>query len=194
MNSDDEDAVKEEHGDELTGMYAQGCASLEDARLSEEQAQAQRAAASSQGLRVPPCAPALPAPEPERKPTPANSDDEDWSWMTEDQRRKAEIAKQMMARSTPKKSIQEPTVQEPAKGAPLEIKKATVPPQAPADQPKGAKAPPPKKGQESPETKVSTPMVTRQQAKKTSGAGGSRGVTGSGQTDTCVTKGHPPKT
>jgi hypothetical protein len=48
MNSGDEDAVKEEHGEELTGMYAPGRASLDQARLTEEQAQEQRAAASSQ--------------------------------------------------------------------------------------------------------------------------------------------------
>jgi hypothetical protein len=48
MNSGDEDAVTEEHGDELSGMYAPGCVSLDDARLTEEQAQKQRAAASSQ--------------------------------------------------------------------------------------------------------------------------------------------------
>jgi hypothetical protein len=54
-----------------------------------------------------------------------------------------------------------------------------------------AKASAPRKGQESPETKVSTPIVTRQRA---SGAGGlgSGGV--SGQTGTCVASGSPPKT
>jgi hypothetical protein len=50
----------------------------------------------------------------------------------------------------------------------------------------------PRKGQESPETKVSTPMVTRRQ--ETSRAGGLRSGGGSGQTGTRVAKGNPPKT
>jgi hypothetical protein len=37
-------------------------------------------------------------------------------------------------------------------------------------------------------------MTTRSQAKKASGAGGLRPGVGSGQTDTCVAKGHPSKT
>jgi hypothetical protein len=65
---------------------------------------------------------------------------------------------------------------------------------APADQPKGAKAPPPTKGQESPETKVSHPMETRRQAKEASRAGGLRSGGGSGQTDMCVAQGNPSKT
>jgi hypothetical protein len=60
--------------------------------------------------------------------------------------------------------------------------KAVASQRAPADQPKGAKAPPPTKGQvkgqESPETKVSKPMETRRQA--ASRAGSLRGVDGSG--------------
>jgi hypothetical protein len=176
MNSEDEDAVKENHGEELTGMYAPGCSSLDQARLTEQQAQEQRAAAFS-------------APEPERKPTPGTSDDDDWSWMTEDQRRKAETARRMMEKSSfkallaPAHEIRkpDPVVQAPAAGAPLVIKKAAASPRALADQPKGAKAPPPKKGQESPETKVSKPMVTRSQAKEeASRAGGLRGMAGSG--------------
>jgi hypothetical protein len=51
-----------------------------------------------------------------------------------------------------------------------------------------AKAPTPRKGQESPETKVSHPMVTRQRA---SGAGGLRGVVGSGQTGYVCDKSSP---
>jgi hypothetical protein len=54
-----------------------------------------------------------------------------------------------------------------------------------------AKASTPRKGQESPETKVSTPMVTRQRA---SGAGSLRSGGASGQTGTCVAQGNPPKT
>jgi hypothetical protein len=50
--------------------------------------------------------------------------------------------------------------------------------------------PKPVKGQESPETKVSTPMVTRSQASR---AGSLRSGGGSGQTDTCVAKATLPK-
>jgi hypothetical protein len=46
-------------------------------------------------------------------------------------------------------------------------------------------------GQESPVAKATHPMSTRGKA---SGAGGLRGVVGSGQTDTCVASGHPSKT
>jgi hypothetical protein len=70
--------------------------------------------------------------------------------------------------------------------------KAAASPRAPADQPKGAKAPPPPKGQESPVAKATQPrMQTRSQASR---AGGLRPGGGSGQTDTCVAQGHPSKT
>jgi hypothetical protein len=138
-------------------------------------------------------------------------------WMDEKQRRKAELATQHLAKNPviprsssspsmdapPKKSM-EPTVQAPAKGAPLEITKVTAVPavgiskertraaastRAPADQPKGAEAPPRKK-----ETQVSPPMETRAR-KKASRAGGLRGVDGLGQTEIGVDhKGPPSKT
>jgi hypothetical protein len=113
----------------------------------------------------------------------------------------------------PKKSV-DPKVQAPAKGAPLDIKKATPAPQAPADQPTGAKAPSQGKAQgtkrqtarqqsaaplsspaqASSGTSVPTPMETRAR-KKASGAGGLRGVTGSRQTGTGVDHEGPlPKT
>jgi hypothetical protein len=61
MNSDDEDALKDEHGEELPGMYAPGCTSLDQVKLSAEQAQAQRA-----GTKGPP-----------RSQTPVGSSDDD---------------------------------------------------------------------------------------------------------------------
>jgi hypothetical protein len=119
----------------------------------------------------------LPKAEPERQPTPltspGNSEDEG---MSGDQRRQVEKAKRMAARSAPKR--------------------AAASPRAPADQPTGAKGPPPTKGQvkgqESPETKVSKPMETRRQA--ASRAGGLRSGGGSGQKDTSVSRGNPSKT
>jgi predicted RNase H-like HicB family nuclease len=52
MNSDDEDATKEEHGDELTGVYTQG-STLESAKMTQAQVAAQKAAAEAQ-KRIPP--------------------------------------------------------------------------------------------------------------------------------------------
>jgi hypothetical protein len=71
------------------------------------------------------------------------------------------------------------------------VPKAAASQRAPADQPTGAKAPAPTKGQESPEAKASHPMVTRKTASR---AGSSRSGGGSGQTDTCVAQGNPSKT
>jgi hypothetical protein len=53
MNSDEEDAGKEEHGDDLKGVYAPGCSSLDQARMTQAQVAAQKAAAQAQ-KRVPP--------------------------------------------------------------------------------------------------------------------------------------------
>jgi hypothetical protein len=176
------------------------------------------------------------SPEPERKPTPlgtpVNSDEEDMSY---DQKRAAKLGKKMAGKSIPRSSSSpgfdapprksvEPTVQAPAKGAPLEITKVTAVPavgiskqrtkavasQAPADQPKEAKASTRTKGQAmgqvdhqpmvSPGTKVPLPMVDHppmvtRARKKASGAGGLRGVDGLGQTEIGVDhKGPPSKT
>jgi hypothetical protein len=82
MRSDDEDALKDEHGEELTGGYAPGCASLEQARMTPEQAAAQRAAfASSESSTY---SSAMGYVVPSRQPTPrsqtpvtGSSDDDD---------------------------------------------------------------------------------------------------------------------
>jgi hypothetical protein len=75
---------------------------------------------------------------------------------------------------------------------PPSVMKAASSQGEPADQPKGAKAPPPTKGQQVPkQPKAGHPMATR----KGSRAGGFRpGVGGSGQTDTCVASSHPSYT
>jgi hypothetical protein len=192
-NSSDEDDPKMKP-DELSGMYTAEMDPKAGPRvLPQSQVAYQRAVgrACKEQLSL-----ASPAPEPERKPTPltspANSDDEE---MSEDQRRHLKTAKKMADRGAKKPAPKaDPEVKAPATGPPLKIMKSAAPQRAPADQPTGAKAPPPKKGQESPETKVSVPMVTRQQEKQASGAGGLRPGGGSGQKDTRVTKGHPSKT
>jgi hypothetical protein len=91
---------------------------------------------------------------------------------------------------TRSRAVAEPSVQALAVGKPMQIMKAAASPRAPADQPKGAKAPPPKKGQESPETKVSHPMATRKK-RQASGAGGLRGVVRSGSTGYVCDKSSP---
>jgi hypothetical protein len=53
MNSGDEDAKKDDHGDDITDGYAPGCASLDQARISEAQAQMLRAAAQSSQMMIP---------------------------------------------------------------------------------------------------------------------------------------------
>jgi hypothetical protein len=73
--------------------------------------------------------------------------------------------------------------------------KAAAPQRAPAGQPKGAKAPPSTKGQgqgqESPVAKATHPMASR--TRSASGAGGLRGVDGSGQTQGCGHVSPPSK-
>jgi hypothetical protein len=166
-------------------------------------------------------------PDPPRPNSPYCPEGEDWSWMNPNQLKLAEAAARAHAEGrigsaapprspsspslgTPPKKSTEPIVQAPAKGAPLDIKKATPAPQAPADQPSGAKAPSQGKaqgtkrqaarqqstGQTSSPAQVSPgtsvpPMETRAR-KKASGAGGLRGVTGSGQTGTGVDHEGPP--
>jgi hypothetical protein len=172
-NSSDEDDPKMKP-DELTGMYtAEMDPKAGPKTLSQAEAARQRAAGRAWKDQVSLSKPketplALPAPEQERKPTPltspVNSDDEG---MSEDQRRKVETAKRMSAR-------------------------AAASPRVPADQPKGAKAPPPTKGQESSGTKVPQPIETR--TRRRAGAGGLRSGGGLGPTDTCVDLFNPSKT
>jgi hypothetical protein len=213
IRSDEEDAIspKEAEPDEEHGMYAPGCTSLDQAKMTEEQAQAQGARAKvpprsqtpvgssddddpnvedliwsqtrhywrpnknkKPTVAAPAQAPApISEPEPVRQPTPLtspmNSEDEG---MSEDQRRMVERAKKMAARGVPR-SESAPNAKSPKKTAATQ--------KAPAPQPiPEAKASTPRKGQESPETKVSHPMQTRGQ--EASGAGGLRGVVGSGST------------
>jgi hypothetical protein len=103
-----------------------------------------------------------------RPPTPMNSDNEDLGKVTSG------------APGTRSRAVPEPPRPDSANHA-VETK-AAASQQAPAVQPKRAKAPPPikgqVKGQESPETKASHPMAKR--TRSASGAGSLRGVDGSG--------------
>jgi hypothetical protein len=134
-----------------------------------------------------------------------NSDDDEP--MSFDQQRASNLGKKMSQRGVPRcpsapgtrqatsgapgtrsRAVPDPPMPDPV------VPKAAASQRAPADQSTGAKAPPPTKGQvkgqESPVAKATHPMQTRQRA---SGAGGLRGVDGSGQTQGC---GHasPPST
>jgi hypothetical protein len=163
---------------------------------------------------------------PESEPVAPRSESPVEPWMNEKQRKLAEVAARKLAETpaTPRSAIRTPEypgpdIQPPAKAAPLKIVKASAVisadlpgglkkavtdtkaaafPQAPADQPTGAKAPTRKKGQvkgqESPGTQVPPPMETRAR-KKASVAGGLRGADGLGQTEIGVDhKGPPSKT
>jgi hypothetical protein len=204
----DEDAAEDVEADKELGMYTSEMDPiLGPKKLSQQEVATQRASAnamklsqsggfSTSSLSV--SSDFTGSLGSTRQPTPANSDDEE---MTEDQKRAANQGKKRAAKSAPKsappnkkaevgtsgtrsRAVPDPTL-------PTQVSKAVAPPVAPADQPKGAKAPPQTKGQESPEAKASHPMQTRMRA---SGAGGLRPGGGSGQTDTCVAQGNPSKT
>jgi hypothetical protein len=214
MNSEDEDAVKDDHGDELTGVYAPRCASLDQARLTAEQAAAQRASSFEAAPREPPRS---------RSPAYHSSDDDDlsrpeWVWsqrLGHVRKNKAwvkRLAESAMALPAPKpqkalpapESERQPTPEsfdmedqgemtdDQKRCARIGKKKATATRKASAVQPvPEAKASKPVTGQESPETKVSKPMRTRRQAKEASGAGSLRGVVGSGSTGYVCDKSSP---
>jgi hypothetical protein len=222
MNSDDEDSKKDEHGDELTGTFV-GCSSLEQARITEQQAQDQLAAFTGSLVLTPP--------ESDRPKSPTG---EDWSWRSPKELKLAQTAVRSLALSAapPRPAIRlesDPEIQAPVKAPPLEIVKATAipaaelpkglkaaasqatetsstvkrktkaaaPSQAPADQPKETKVSTRKKGQEkgqeSPGTKVPPPMQTRAQARDASGAGGLRGVDGSGSIEAVCGSSSPAR-
>jgi hypothetical protein len=145
-----------------------------------------------------------------RQATPLNSDDDEF--MSYDQQRALNLGKKMSQKSVPR-CPSTPGLRKATGGAPgtrLEaapeslmpdsVKQAVEPKaaasqRAPEDQPKGAKAPPPTKGQakgqESPVAKATHPMAQR--TRRASGAGGLRGVDGSGQTQGCGHVSPPSK-
>jgi hypothetical protein len=199
MNSDEEDAFKDEHGDVLEGMYTAGMDPLTGpVKLTQAQVAAQKAAAL-----------ALPR---SQTPVSGSSDDDDpngsefvWSQTKSCMRRNKNFRKAATADS--KASVPPPVVVPKPQPAPVSIPadppspkgkrpvtKAGASQKAPAVQKPlpEAKASKPVKGQESPEAKASKPMETRGRA--ASRAGGLRLVGGSGKTGTCVASGNPSKT
>jgi hypothetical protein len=204
MNSDEEDALKEEHGDVLGGMYTKGIDPQKGpVKLTQAQVAAQKAAAR-----------ALPR---SQTPVSGSSDDDDpsgpefvWSQTKSCMRKNKHFRKS--ATADPKTSVPPPvdvprSQPVPAVSSPVSapadppspkgkkpVTKAAASQKAPAAQKPvpEARASKPVKGQESPEAKASKPMKTRRQA--ASRAGGLRSVGGSGLTGTCVASGNPPKT
>jgi hypothetical protein len=170
--------------DKLTGMYTAGMDPKKGAiKLTKRQVAAQKAAAVASR-------PPAPEPGPEPQPTPKSSDTEHKSLVEGAKKRLAVPQSPSADGQEGKPATRSRAVAGPSTGKKASGKKASTRTADPT-QPTGAKAPPPTKGQESPETKVSTPMVTRNQASR---AGGLRPGGGSGQTDTCVAQGNPSKT
>jgi hypothetical protein len=122
MNSDDEDAKEDDNGEELTGVYANGCSSLAESRMSEQLAQEVRLSATfATALPAPSSVPFPTYPSDElpsqsegsdqwimssedisplisRQSTPMNSDDDE-SWMNPIQKKQANLARKMAERS-----------------------------------------------------------------------------------------------
>jgi hypothetical protein len=205
MNSDDEDAIEDVKPDEELNMYTAGMDPTKGpVLLSQRQVAAQKGGAAALAQQQA----AEKAPPRSQTSVSGSSDDDDpngpeliWSqskhfWRPNKNCRKAATAepqRQPAPSGMPVNSASQakgPSRPPTPVGAPTETTntapKAAAPQKAPAEPKptKGAKAshPTPPKGQESPETKVSTPMETRRQAKEASGAGGLRGVVGSGST------------
>jgi hypothetical protein len=197
MNADEEDAAKEEHGDELTGMYTPGV-TLESAKMTQAQVAAQKAAAQAQ-KKIPPDS---------QSPVGGSSDDDDparadeWIWsQTKGCMRRNKFYKAPTATASPEKVTSSPS----PKSSLASIKVPHRPPtpvNIPTDPPSPKSRKPTKKAaasQKAPavqkpvlEAKASNPMETRRQA--ASRAGGLRSVGSSGQAGTCVASGNPPKT
>jgi hypothetical protein len=196
MNSDEEDAIKEEHGDELTGVYTPG-PTLESAKMTQVQVAAQRAAAQVQG-RAPPRS---------QSPVGGSSDDDDparadeWIWsQTKGCLCRNKFYKAPATTASPEKVASTPPPASPP--APTKVpSRPPTPASVPADPPSPKGKKPVTKAAASqkapaaqkpvPEAKASTPMETRKTASR---AESLRSVGGSGQTGTCVAKGNPPKT
>jgi hypothetical protein len=212
MRSDEEDALKDEHGEELTGMYAPGCISLEQAKMTPEQAAEQRAALAS---GEPPSSPPetgtiVPFREPisrSQTPVTGSSDDDDpngpgtiWSpsrgIFRQNKNRKVPAAPQKALPGPEMKALLAPepmkALPAPTKGENVTQKKSVPPPQpVSAPKPKGT-AQRTSRPKPTTEAQASKPMETRKQA--ASRAGSLRSGGGSGQTDTCVAQGNPSKT
>jgi hypothetical protein len=208
MNSDDDDALEEEHGDKLTGT----CTPKMDpkrgpVRISQHEAARQRAAAQAmKEVKVPPRS---------QSPVGGSSDEDEptgseWIWsqtkgcMRKNKHFRAQTAtadskfEDQPAKSTnpfiprPSTPVESPslvaTVNVPLDTLPVltKGKKSGV---SSVRAKKGAG----KKAANGPaDSEATQPMVTPQRASRAGSL--RRGVGGSGQTDTCVASSHPSKT
>jgi hypothetical protein len=189
MNSDEEDALKEEHGEVLEGVYTAGIDPKKGpVKFTQAQVAAQKAATQ-----------ALPR---SQTPVSGSSDDDDpngsehiWS-QTNGCMHKNKHFRVPAATASPEKVISTPP--------PTSSSIPAVPPKpvsVPADPPSPKSKKPAKKAAASrkapadqkpvPEAKASKSMETRKPA--ASRAGSLRPVGGSGQKDTCVAQGNPSK-
>jgi hypothetical protein len=178
MNSDEEDALKEEHGDEI----ADGCTSDMDPRkgpvkLTRAQVAAQKVAAHA--LKVPPRS---------QSPVCGSSDDDDpngpkhiWSQTKGCLRRNKHFSKPAATVTQKMETRPPPAISAPGLKAAASQKAPAEP--KPVPEAKGSKP--------VPEPKGSKPTTTQKTASR---AGGLRSMGGSGQTGTCVARGNPSKT
>jgi hypothetical protein len=170
MNSDDEESLKEEHGEVLTGMYVGGV--KQPIILSQSEAARQRAIATAiKGLQGSPWAQSSASPSSVR----------------------VEASGSDLSRSSSSSRFPDPSTARPeveTSGPHNSPKSASAPQKGKGGTKKGSKG---SKAVTRPadDSESSPPMLTR---RKASGAGGLRPAVGSGQTDTCVPQGHPSKT
>jgi hypothetical protein len=178
MNSDEDDAPKEEHGEVLTGMYTSEMGpNPGPMKLTPPQVAAQKAAAQAlKASKVPPRS---------QSPIGGSSDEDEptgseWIWsQTKGCMRRNKSFRDRASTAGSKVETPLKPVQAPQKGTTQESKGKESKGPRTVNQPKE-------------EQKSSKPMETRRQ--EASRAGGLRPAGGSGQKDTRVAKGNPSKT
>jgi hypothetical protein len=184
-NSDEEDAIKEEHGDTLEGMYTPGMNPEKGpVKLTQAQVAAQKAAAQ-----------ALPR---SQTPVGGSSDDDDpggsehiWSQtrgcMRKNKNYRKAATNDSKANAPVPAFVPEPTRLLTPVNSDTEDQEYMT-----EDQKRCARTGNKKSKKASIQPMSPKPMETRRQA--ASRAGGLQSVGGSGQTDTCVAQGNPSKT
>jgi hypothetical protein len=212
MNSDDDDALEEEHGDKLTGMYTSEMdPNKGPVKLTQNQVAVQKAAAHM-----------LKAPPRSQSPVGGSSDEDEptcpewiWSQTKGCMRRNKHFRARIATEDSKAKTIISPAVYHiptPLEKAPqgpstptgsASVSTVNVPPDTLPVLTKGKKGSVAKKGAgkkaavatpvaRPADSEDTQPMATRQRGSR---AGNLRpSVGGSGQTDTCVASSHPSKT